>query len=171
MYAQSIILFIVVAVLYVTATLVDEFHFHRNRGLHRQEVIGYPINTLTVIACFLFLALAERNLATEKIYYLLAILSCLSITKDEWIHRKACSGGEMWMHSVLYILHPLLLFIAMLGWEDHRATFLAFAGGATIYLFYQVTYWNLIEVHRRRVKTQKHYAGAPQDELYDYFGE
>lgn len=113
MYAQSIILFIVVAVLYVTATLVDEFHFH----------------------------------------------------------RKACSGGEMWMHSVLYILHPLLLFIAMLGWEDHRAAFLAFAGGATIYLFYQVTYWNLIEVHRRRVKTQKHYAGAPQDELYDYFGE
>ena len=171
MYAHTIILFIVVATLYVTATLVDEFLFHRNRGLHRREIIGYPINTLTVIACLLFLALAERNAFTEKIYYFLAIVSCLSITKDEWVHRKACSGGEMWVHSVLYILHPLLLFIAMLGWEDHRAAFLALSGGLTIYLFYQVTYWNLIEVHRRRVKTQEHYAGAPRDDLYDYFGE
>jgi len=40
------------------------------------------------------------------------ILSLASITKDEWIHQKHCSGAELWVHSMLFILHPMTLFIA-----------------------------------------------------------
>src|SRR5262245_66006812 len=34
---------------------VDEIHFHRRRGLPRWERLGHPLDTLTVLACFVWL--------------------------------------------------------------------------------------------------------------------
>jgi 2-polyprenyl-6-hydroxyphenyl methylase/3-demethylubiquinone-9 3-methyltransferase len=42
--------------------------------------------------------------------------SCLLITKDEFIHQRLCSGGEHWLHAVLFILHPIVLFGTAFLW-------------------------------------------------------
>lgn len=163
--------FLVVSALQGTFILLDEFFFHRKRGLPRWEVIGHPIDTLTVIICLFFLAFVERTPTTEKIYFGLAALSCLCVTKDEWVHRKFCTAEEMWLHAILFMMHPLVLFTAMAEWEDSRAAFLAVGGGVTVFLIYQIVYWNFIEVRARKAKARAHYAQAQQEELYEYFSE
>jgi hypothetical protein len=36
------------------AIAVDEFYFHRKRGLPRWERVGHPVDTFSVLLCFLF---------------------------------------------------------------------------------------------------------------------
>lgn len=98
------------------AMMFDEFHFHRRRGLSAWERIGHPLDTLSVLACFFvafYLPYSHRNLA---VFLGLAAFSLLLITKDEAVHAKACGPGEMWLHSLLFVLHPLVLGIAYLYW-------------------------------------------------------
>ena len=48
------------------AMLVDELHFHRQRGLPRWERLGHPLDTLSVLACYaltLVAAPSDENLA------------------------------------------------------------------------------------------------------------
>lgn len=151
--------------------LFDEFFFHRNRVVPRWERIGHPIDSFTVLACLLFLALAERTPTTEIIYASMALTSCLCITKDEWVHRKLCSAEEMWLHSILFILHPLVLFAGMGEWEDSRPLILGAAGGVFVFMVYQITYWNFVAPLALKTKQQAHYTQARQDDLYEYFGE
>lgn len=153
------------------AILFDEFVFHRKRGLPRWERIGHPIDTISVIACLLFLAFVDRTPTTEVIYYIMAGFSCLLVTKDEWIHRKLCSAEEMWLHAILFLMHPLVLFTGMAEWEDNRPLFLAVAGGIFVFLIYQVVYWNFVEAQAVKAKQKAHYARVRQEDLYEYFGE
>lgn len=163
--------FVIVSALQGATILFDEFYFHRKRGLPRWEVMGHPIDTLTVIVCLLFLVFVERTATTEKIYYALAIGSCLCVTKDEWVHRKFCSAEEMWLHAVLFMLHPLVLFTAMAEWEKSRPILLAVAGGVFVFFIYQVLYWNFLAARAREAKREAHYARALQEDLYEYFSE
>lgn len=164
-------LFLVATAVQGLAILFDEFFFHRSRGLPRWERIGHPLDSLTVLACLLFLAFTERTPTTEMIYYGLAIGSCLCVTKDEWIHRKLCGPTEMWLHSVLFIIHPLVLFTAMAEWEDSRSLILAAAGGIFVFMTYQITYWNFVAAMAQKAKQRAHYSQIQQDDLYEYFGE
>lgn len=163
---------------FILATLVqggvilfDEFYFHRRRGLPRWERIGHPVDSLTVVICLLFLVFTERTFTNEIIYYILAIASCLCVTKDEWVHRKLCTAEEMWLHAVLFIIHPIVLFTAMAEWEESRAQIFAAAGGVTVFMLYQIIYWNYVATLALKSKQKAHYARVQQDELYEYFGE
>jgi Ni/Fe-hydrogenase subunit HybB-like protein len=151
--------------------LFDEFFFHRKRGLPRWERIGHPVDSFTVLICLLFLAFTERTHTNEMIYVGLALASCLCVTKDEWVHRKLCGAEEMWLHSVLFILHPLVLFTGMAEWEDSRSLILGAAGGVFVFMVYQITYWNFVAVLAFKAKQQAHYAQARREDLYEYFGE
>lgn len=163
--------FLIASVVQGAVILFDEFVFHRRRGLPRWERIGHPIDTLSVIICLLFLTFADRTPTNETIYYAMAIGSCLLVTKDEWVHRKFCSAEEMWLHAVLFIMHPLVLFTAMAEWEDNRPLFLAVAGGVFVFFVYQIVYWNFVEAQARKAKQKAHYARVRQEELYEYFSE
>ncbi|UXR65439.1 hypothetical protein EZJ49_04125 [Bdellovibrio bacteriovorus] len=163
--------FLIASVVQGAAILFDEFVFHRRRGLPRWERIGHPIDTLSVIACLLFLTFVDRTPTTEVVYYVMAIGSCILVTKDEWIHRKYCSAEEMWLHAVLFIMHPLVLFTGMAEWEDNRPLFLAVAGGVFVFFVYQIVYWNFVEAQARKAKQKAHYARVRQEELYEYFSE
>lgn len=92
---------------------VDEVFFHRKRVIPRWEVWGHPIDALTVAIAFfwLFVAPTEWKL---PVYVGLAILSCLCVTKDEWVHKTYCNGMENWLHAVLFLLHPVMM---VAGWE------------------------------------------------------
>lgn len=164
-------IFIFVTALQGLAILFDEFVFHHRRGLPRWERLGHPLDTASVIACLLFLVFVDRTPTTEIIYYFLAGASCLLVTKDEWIHRKLCSSEEMWLHAVLFILHPLILFAAMAEWETSRPIIFAMSGGVFVFMIYQIVYWNFIEARSLKAKQVTHYARAKQDDLYEYFGE
>ena len=136
------------------AMLVDEAWFHRRRGLPRWERWGHPVDTLSVLSCYV-LALAPPPYRNLWVYLAAALFSALCVTKDEWIHAKYCEGGEMWLHAFLFTMHPVLL--ALLGLyafapspsaaiDGGRAFFGLFLKGQAVltalFLLWQTFYWN-----------------------------
>jgi 2-polyprenyl-6-hydroxyphenyl methylase/3-demethylubiquinone-9 3-methyltransferase len=112
----------------------DEFGFHRMREVPRWEWAGHLLDTAVFLACLaLPLALAPTG-AHLRLYGALAAVSCLLITKDEWVHKRLCTALEHWTHAVLFILHPLVLLATAWMWMDGGprgalALQAAFAGG------------------------------------------
>lgn len=136
----------------------DEGYFHLKRGLPKFERIGHPLDTLTVIACF---ALAAFSSYTEFTFYsliFLSLFSCFFVTKDEFVHFKYCESKEMWLHAVLFINHPILLFSMLILWlhQNKIITWFPFdaifihqflilqLGLSLLFFSYQVIYWNFI---------------------------
>src|SRR5215211_458148 len=83
----------------------DEFYFHWRRTLPRWERLGHPLDTLTVLISWVFILVVEPSAISIAIFIALGLVSCLFVTKDEWIHTRMCDGGENWLHAVLFILH------------------------------------------------------------------
>ena len=137
---------------------VDEIHFHRRRGLPRWERLGHPLDTLTVLACFVWLLIATPSAFSLSIYAALSVFSCLFVTKDEPVHTKHCGSGEHWLHAMLFILHPLVLLCAgllWLAWRQRPLSFIHYTGYEHVFLLgntlltlafglYQLVYWNFL---------------------------
>jgi hypothetical protein len=137
---------------------VDEVHFHRRRGLPRWERLGRPLDTPTVLACFVWLLAAAPSAFSLSVYAGLGVFSCLFVTKDELAHSKHCSSGEHWLHAMLFILHPLVLLSAGLLWPGclrQTLSLIHYTGfernfllGNTLLTFafglYQLIYWNFL---------------------------
>jgi hypothetical protein len=103
-------------ILQMLCMAADEFWFHRKRGLPRWERIGHPLDTLTVVLCLAWILLVPPNRRTALVFLLMAVISSIFITKDEPVHRLICSAAEQWLHSVLFVLHPVVLVSAALLW-------------------------------------------------------
>lgn len=141
---------------------VDEFWFHRKRGLPRWERIGHPLDTLTVVICLVWILCIRPNQRSVLAYVALAAFSCLFVTKDEPVHKRHCPAAEHWLHAVLFALHPIVLSAAALLWPaiqnntppallwgirysgfEHR--FLAGCSAAMVgFAIYQFVFWNLL---------------------------
>lgn len=147
--------------------LLDEAWFHRRRNLPPWERWGHPLDTLTVLACYTLALALPPTRGGLALYVSAAAFSSLFVTKDEWIHARRCSGGEMWLHAFLFVMHPILLGIAGawrfapvfapygnlqatlpadLAPDAGRAFFALFLTGQTaltaLFLCYQLLYWN-----------------------------
>jgi hypothetical protein len=121
--------------------LVDEFYFHHKRGLPRWERLGHPLDTLTVLAALGYLLLPSVNL---NVYLGLSIFSCVFITKDEFVHKEQCPALEQWLHSLLFVLHPILFLSAYLLWQENDFSFLQIQTGIIVgFLFYQILRWSI----------------------------
>jgi 2-polyprenyl-6-hydroxyphenyl methylase/3-demethylubiquinone-9 3-methyltransferase len=134
--------------------LIDE-GFHLRRGLPAWERWGHPLDTFLAAACFAMALRAPVPPAGLGIYAIVAALACLSVTKDEWVHARHCSGIESWLHACLFMLHPVVLAIAgiwafggaaygMRG-EGHAGfgIFLAVQTALTVaFGLWQIAYWN-----------------------------
>jgi hypothetical protein len=96
---------------------IDELFFHRTRPLPRWEIIGHPIDTLSVTICYAWTWLATPTPYSVWVFVGLCAFSCACITKDEFIHTTHCSVGEHWLHAALFVLHPVALGIAALLWS------------------------------------------------------
>lgn len=124
--------------------LVDELHFHRRRGLPRWERIGHPLDTGTVLACYATAIVLPWNAQSLAVYVGLAAFSCLFVTKDEFVHARACSPAEHWLHAVLFVLHPLVLAGAALLWREGARSILLVQAALTLaFALYQLIYWNV----------------------------
>jgi len=127
---------------------VDEFLFHQKRGLPPWERIGHPIDTFLFVLCLAFTLTASPETSMLKIYGGLAALSCLMITKDEFIHTELCSKTENWLHALLFVLHPVVLIEVGAIWTGvmssavlGRAILLGECLLIWIFLAYQIIYW------------------------------
>jgi hypothetical protein len=89
--------------------VVDE-GFHLRRGLPAWERWGHPLDTFMAVGCYALALLAPS--AGLGIYLAAAVLSCIIVTKDEWVHARHCSGAEAWLHACLFLLHPVVLALA-----------------------------------------------------------
>lgn len=98
------------------AIAIDEFYFHHKRDLPRWERLGHPLDTLSVTAGFLYLIFVPFSAVALIGFVALAAASCLLVTKDEWVHAKHCTPAEMWLHSVLFLLHPIVFAIGGAVW-------------------------------------------------------
>lgn len=138
----------------------DELYFHRARGLGPWERVGHPIDTLSVVACLGWVLVLRPNRVAAVSYVVMAIVSCLLITKDEWVHARRCGPGEHWVHALLFLVHPVMLGAVGVIWpalHARSAAALPWIAGDRLLFFvvaaqfaltaaffaYQVAYWNL----------------------------
>lgn len=146
---------------------IDEIIFHRKRNLPLWERWGHPLDTLSFLSCVLFITLFSPSQENLFIFFGLSFFSCLVITKDEWVHHKNCSPREMWLHALLFVLHPFLIGALFFIWPFYHQeesiiipTFSFFEGGelflpfiifnTTLFLFYQIFYWNFYEKKKNK---------------------
>lgn len=126
---------------------VDEGLFHHRRGLGAWERIGHPIDSFFFACCSALAWLVAKKGNGDSLFnaYLLAsAISCAVITKDESIHLKFCSAQESWLHSVLFILHPICLFtLWKLALARNTFVLEIVLGSILLFIFYQIFYWNL----------------------------
>ncbi len=126
---------------------IDEFYFHHRRVIPQWERIGHPVDTLLFLVCFLFCVFVQpKRENAQAIFIALAGLSCVIISKDEWIHKKYSDGAENWLHSLLFIIHPLSLFVLYQLWMIGNIGPIILQS-IVIFLFmsYQIVYWNFYQ--------------------------
>lgn len=141
----------------------DEGYFHVRRGLPKWERIGHPIDTLSVLLCMGWVLFVPFSSSSLALYILFASLSCILVTKDEFIHKEHCPAMEQWLHAVLFTLHPITLTVAGFMWPvmqgievapwilfwldtpERLGTFLKMQFGVmSAFLCYQILFWNVL---------------------------
>jgi hypothetical protein len=122
--------------------LVDEFYFHWKRNLPKWERVGHPVDTATLLAPLSIAAFGGFSELTMKFYILLAILSCLCVTKDEWVHRELAPSSEQWLHALLFVLHPVVLISAYFVWQTNPFLIQLVIIPMAFFLIYQILFWN-----------------------------
>lgn len=131
--------------LHAVLMAVDEWLHHR-RGLGRWERWGHPLDTLTVLACVLYVTQVEFAPSRTLTYAGLAIFSTIFVTKDEWVHARECAPFEQWLHALLFILHPVILYLLYAHWSkgELAAWTSGLPLGIGVFFLYQAGYWNLL---------------------------
>ena len=99
---------------------VDELGFHHGRAVPRSEWLGHALDTSVFLVCLGCPLLLAPTAAHMQGYAVLAVLSCLLVTKDEVRPHLACKGGEHWVHALLFLLHPVVLASTACLWAAPR---------------------------------------------------
>jgi hypothetical protein len=143
---------------------LDEVVFHIKRDLPKWERIGHPLDTLTVIACFVFVWWVPFDRSMIGWYIALALFSTLFVTKDEFVHKDHCPAAEQWLHAVLFVNHSIALSCLGLIWPHlHGNEVFSFLPplnqlhvlvisqliGSLGFCLYQVIYWNFIRAYEK----------------------
>jgi len=148
---------------------VDEFYYHHKRVLPRWERIGHPLDTLTVLLPLGVAVWVSPGATVVLVFWGLAVFSCLFVTKDEGVHARFCSAGEHWLHSVMFLLHPVVLLAIYGVWQEpaqaHPGILRGLFGMTLGYFLYQAIYWN---VWAPPIAVDK---PAVDNSIYDSLGE
>lgn len=145
------------------AHFFDEFFFHMRRGLPRWERIGHPLDTLSVLSIYVAMFTLAPSPSTYWLLGVLLTFSLFIVTKDEWIHKKHCEAEEMWLHAVMFVLHPIQLSVLFVLWhlswkieiareltslmnrfEGVEVVLPVLAAGTFVVLIHQIVYWNFL---------------------------
>jgi hypothetical protein len=124
---------------------VDELVFHRKRGLPRWERLGHPLDTLTTALCYGWLVWVPASSPHALgVYVALCAFSCLFITKDELVHARLCEPLEIWLHALLFVLHPIVFLAFGAIWYSAAQAWApkVMLGTTLVFMAYQFLYWN-----------------------------
>ncbi|MFP5385267.1 MAG: hypothetical protein ACLGHN_04265 [Bacteriovoracia bacterium] len=123
---------------------IDE-QFHIKRGLGLWERLGHPLDTLSVLIPFSYVALNSYSDSRFIIFLIMATFSSLFITKDEVIHSEVCGRVECWLHSLLFLIHPLIFVSTAILWKNHpNDSFLIIQTVfVALFLIYQILKWSI----------------------------
>jgi hypothetical protein len=135
---------------------VDEFYAHRRRGLPDFEIWGHPLDTIGFAIPAAIAAFAPYNSWTMAAFITASLLSTLLVTKDEWVHAKACNGFEHWLHAVLFLLHTPLLISLCSAWQRQTASSVRITLPFVLagFAIYQLWYWHSFR-SRKNAKRQE----------------
>ncbi|RHX93798.1 hypothetical protein DLM76_12420 [Leptospira yasudae] len=144
---------------------IDEFYFHWKRGLPTWERIGHSIDIVFTIIPYSILIFFEYDQTNLLVYVIFALISCMTVVKDVWVHNRECEASEEFIHGLMSMLHPILLLIPALLWPSFHggqssillskdATmfkffFTAIYIGSFVWLAYNFIFWNMIDKGRR----------------------
>lgn len=119
---------------------------HHKRGLGIWERLGHPLDSLTVFVPLSMIAMNDYNESRLTMYSILAVFSCLFITKDEFVHHRECSSVETWIHSVLFVLHPMIFLSSGILWKNDPNNFFLTLQPALvgIFMIYQILRWSFL---------------------------
>ncbi len=131
--------------------IVDELYYHRRRGLGVSEAAGHAMDTCLFLAAVSLPSFLTAKPSALAGYALLALVSSLVITKDEWVHASECKPGEQWLHSLLFVLHAPVLIGFGLVWVRYPNSVLirGLPGLVAGWALYQTTYWIHHHVQKR----------------------
>ncbi len=123
---------------------VDE-QIHVKRGLGTWERLGHPLDTLTVLIPLSYIAFYRYGEGELTAYIIMAIFSCLFITKDEFVHSKECEPMENWLHALLFVLHPMIFLSAGILWRNYPDNeFIKYQPFLVlVFLIYQILRWSI----------------------------
>lgn len=141
------------ALLQMLAMFLDEFVFHRARGLPRWERLGHPLDTLTALLCYAWLVHTPPDRPHALAVYVgLCAFSCVFITKDEFVHARLCEPAETWLHALLFVLHPIVFLGFGLIWQQRLGAWLITAELLLTLglLVQQLVYWSYFDRTQRR---------------------
>jgi 2-polyprenyl-6-hydroxyphenyl methylase/3-demethylubiquinone-9 3-methyltransferase len=145
---------------------LDETVYHRARGLGEWESWGHMADSAFFAAALSLPAYVAPSPFGERAYLVMALLSTLLVTKDEWIHARECGGTEQWVHALLFALHPCVLFAVGALWARGEGAVLRAALPPAVLALtaYQWAYW----IGGRRFRAE----AAPRidNEFYDELG-
>lgn len=147
----------------------DEFGFHRRRAVPRWEWLGHVLDTLVFLGCLALPLLLAPTPAHVRLFAALAVGSCLLITKDELIHQRLCSGGEHWLHAVLFILHPVVLIATAMLWLGAGAP--EPVAGRAMLLLQALLVAGFLALQVVSGAGRKRQAAAIDNTIYDELGE
>lgn len=153
-------------ILQASALFFDEFYYHWKRGLPLWERVGHPIDTLSVITCFALTLFLDFSISSLFIFIGFASFSTFLVTKDEFVHAKQCLPAEMWLHSILFVLHPIVFLslgflwflssisyelwppafnnVLNIGPEDIYFSLQMQTTVVSLFCLYQIIYWSFI---------------------------
>lgn len=132
----------------------DEFYYHHKRRLGKWESIGHPIDSFFFLICFGFCALFQISDFHFYIFIALSIISTLIITKDEWVHSEQSYPTENWLHSILFIIHPVALGALYFAWKFNFKTVIQVqAFIIAVFMLYQIIYWNFMQGNQNETKS------------------
>lgn len=140
-----------IASLHGTLFMIDEHFFHKKRGLVKGELLSSIIDGILFLTPITLTVFTRHSFELEKIYIVLSVLSCISISKNEFFYR-GIEQKERLIHSALYVLHPILLYTFYMAWiSNFFAIHLNFWTIQLVYLAmcvqtmaYKTVYWNYI---------------------------
>jgi hypothetical protein len=150
------ILFFLLAPFVIQGVVIsfDEFYFHHQRGLGWWERLGHPLDTTALLICYYFIFNSAPTSDNILVFISLSTFSSLLITKDEFLHNSECGPTEQWLHSLLFVIHPVTLIVLGLVWVNSLnldvkmiSIFNKFIIGQVIFmgifLSYQILYWSI----------------------------
>lgn len=159
--------------------VIDEY-FHLKRSLGRFERVGHPIDTLFTLLTLSIPMFLDFNGTNVTLFLISSLVSCLVVTKDEFVHHVLCDKWEQWLHALLFVLHPWLFVYSFFLWILNQPFWGKLVGNyifvgesdvlklivetgtqsqfyLTLFVFmYQVVSWNLIYPLLQKFKP-KHY--------------